>query len=272
MRIIPIGGIVFTPDDGISATTITPPYTAISPDYDSFRLFATFVYELHLAFRGSGSSRGGECIIGSLEDQSRGRSIVATTRISPTTHDRHTAEYISASTRKARGEPGTERVCDDMNIASRDTVTLGHITDDRIDEVDIFCTRPTIGTSIRQSRWISYDRITLSFESHISSDHNITIGPTMDCDDEFCWIRCSIAPWNREDIAPSLPGNRDFVCPARENLWCYTSLREIRERSFFVVIFSYSEYEFTRFASCHRRGDRVTRCLEDSIGICKFLI
>jgi hypothetical protein len=94
-------------------------------------------------------------------------------------------------------------VCDDVDLPTVDTVTLGDITDDRIDEGDILFTRPTIGRPVWQSGRIGDDRFTLTLESHIVLYHGITIRATMDRDDEFCRIGGTVTRRNSENIASS---------------------------------------------------------------------
>lgn len=98
-----------------------------------------------------------------------------------------------------------------MYLSTIDTVTRCHISDDGIDEGDIFLARPTIGRAIRQSCRIGDDIVTLAFESHIVLHHTIAIGPTMYGDDESGRIGATITRWYIEDIAASFSCYCDLI-------------------------------------------------------------
>ena len=131
-----------------------------------------------------------------------------------------------------------------MYLGSIYTVTISDITYDCVDEGNILLTRPAICRATRQSRRVGDDEICLSrptpitsFETHIALNHGITIGPTMDRDNQFCRIRHAVVSRYRENIVPSLTSNDDFMGPCRERFGAHASFREIEERGFFGDIF-----------------------------------
>lgn len=159
-----------------------------------------------------------------------------------------------------------------MYLPTIHTVTRAYISDDGIDEGDIFLARPTVGRPIRQSCRIGHDIVTLAFESHIVLHHAIAIGSTMYGDDESGGIRTTITRWYVEDIAPSFSCYCDFMRSRCQSSRIHTSLGEVGEWRLFCIVFSDSEYEFRCLASCHRRTHGVTRRVEDIVRICEFLI
>lgn len=139
-----------------------------------------------------------------------------------------------------------------MDITPRDTVTVGDITDDSIDEGDILFARPTKSRTTWESCRIGDDEVTLTLKSHIVLHHAIAVGATMDSDDESGRIRYTITRRYSEDIAPSLTCYSDFVCTTCERSWTHTSLGEISQWGLFYIVFSDAEYELTCLTSGHR--------------------
>lgn len=110
-----------------------------------------------------------------------------------------------------------------MDIRARDTVAVGDITDDGIDECDILLARPAVGRSTRESRRVGDDEVALSVESHVVLYHGIIIRPPVYSDDESCGTSTTIARWHGEDIAPRCACRSHAMGATREGFRIFTS-------------------------------------------------
>ena len=112
---------------------------------------------------------------------------------------------------------------DYMHLSPVDTMTLGHISYDRVDKCEILIATPAIGAPIWETSRVGDDEVTLALKSHISLHHTITIGSAMYRDDEFRRIGGTVARWYSEYIAASFASYSQFVSPTPESFWCGTS-------------------------------------------------
>ena len=110
---------------------------------DTFFLIRAEIYRFHLGLRRASGCRRREFVIIILVDEGCGGGIITVRRIAPTSDDRHRAEDISPDTGEFRGKPCAHGVSYHTDIVTVDTETISHITDDGIDESNIFFARPS---------------------------------------------------------------------------------------------------------------------------------
>ena len=112
---------------------------------------------------------------------------------------------------------------DYMHLSPVDTVTLCHISHDRVDKCEILIATPAVGAPIWETSRVGDDEVTLALKSHISLHHAIAIGSAMYRDDEFGRIGATVVRWYSEDITASFACYSHFVSPTTQSLWCGTS-------------------------------------------------